>query len=381
MKNIYLDNNATTPLLPEVFQEIEESLKIFGNPSSPHAMGISARKKMESSRQAIAEFINADPAEIVFTSGGTESIATALNCATSKISKKVIITSAVEHAAVLEAVQRYGKIGFQSHYIEVDKNGNLNINDLNQKLKDNSGAFLSVMYVNNETGVIFPINNISEYAKQYGALVHVDAVQAAGKIPIDVKKMNCDYLSLSVHKFHGLKGTGVLYIKKRAPYTAFIRGHQEKSRRGGTENVIGIVSLGAAARAIQSSFLSDTVRMKKLRDAFENWVLGNFPNAFINGRKAERVCNTSSITLPGTDAALLVEDMSRQGLHVSTGAACTTGGKPSHVLKAMGITDDLVSSSLRVSLSKQTTADEMESAFTIFSDTVNKIKIKPHAVS
>ena len=380
MTTVYLDNNATTPLLPSVKERISEVFDLYGNPSSPHDLGRSARKIIENSRDIVADFINADSSEIVFTSGGTESIITSFFCALNN-NQRTIILSTVEHIATLETVSFYQNRGYNVIFLGVDKNGTLDVDKFKKKLIENPKAFVSIMYANNETGVIFPIEEVCDLAKEHGALIHIDAVQAVGKIPIDVKDINCDYLSLSAHKFHGLTGSGVLYAKNKTPFHSVIHGHQEENRRGGTENVLGIISMGVALKEIKRSFSSDCKRMTNLRNKLETEILRSVSGTCVNGQKNNRTCNTSNIYFPNKDASQLVEILSTQGIYVSSSAACTTGGAASHVLKAMGFSEDVANSSLRFSLSKLTTNKDIKQAIPVIADVVNKLDLKIYSVN
>ena len=371
--NIYLDNNATTVLLPSVRRAVEEALCFYGNPSSFHAAGSKARKLVEETRNTVARYLNANSSEIIFTSGATESIATCFKSVLSCSSlKPLIIVSGVEHSAVLECSTGYFKQGYPVKKITVDRKGNLDFDQLGDVLKKFPGSFVSMLYVNNETGVMLPVETICELAHKHGAFVHIDAVQAIGKVPVDVKNINCDYLSISGHKFHALKGCGVLYVKKGSPFSSIVFGHQEAGRRGGTENVLGIVSMGAALEKIQDRFNLDCKEMASLRDILENGILENASGTFVNGDQKNRICNTTNITFPGKDAALLVESLSRKGIYVSTGSACTTGGEPSHVLRAMGLSKADINATLRLSVSKLNTREEIQRALPVIINTVHK---------
>jgi len=367
---IYLDNNATTQPLPEIRERWDDICGSFANPSSPHDAGGLVRRQVEQARQAVAKLIHSNALELVFTSGGTESIATVF-----ARQWDVVIVSAVEHAAVLEAGNAAAQRGTQLISVGVDQNGNLDeasLEDVLQKVvaeKANANVLVSLMLANNETGVVFPISRVAPMIKRYGAVLHVDAVQCVGKIPVDVKALQCDFLSLSAHKFHGLKGSGSLYVQRGAAIQSVVRGHQENGLRGGTENVPGILAMGIAAAEAECS-LMDVAQMKVLRDTLEQGICEKLPQARVNGAASARLPNTSNILFPKKDGAMLVEAFSREGLYVSAGAACSTGGAPSHVLQAMGLSPAEANASIRFSLCKFTTGQEIAQAVEIVYRTV-----------
>jgi len=365
MTPIYLDNNATTRPALEVIDVVSSSLsESYGNPSSQHYLGQQARLLVEKARGAIAEMIEAgSPSEIVFTSGGTESIFTAFNCGIERLRQKKwqLLVSAVEHSAVFEACTRFGRDASRIEQIGVDSQGAIDLQQLEDFLKNGPPAFVSIMLANNETGVVFPIPQIAEMVNLHGAILHVDAVQAAGKLPIAVGL--CDYMSLSSHKFHGLKGVGALFACRNGFTIPLISGHQENNRRGGTENVPGIIAMGEAARLVSLGLVENMERMGMLRDSFEEQLSSRIPECRINGAREYRLCNTSNIMFPGRDAARLIEKLSAVGVCASAGAACTNGGAPSHVLQAMGLGRDGAGASIRFSLSRFTTESEL--AFTV----------------
>lgn len=363
---IYLDNNSTTKPLEKIKETYTDSIiNCYANPSSSHSAGIEARKIIEEARSSIADMINAEsPDEIIFTSGGTESISQTFYAVRESFNQKnlSIIVSAVEHIAVLEAMESSQDNVKYSIKLGVDIKGQLNINELIRNLKEHNPAFVSIMLANNETGVIFPIDEICKICKEYNAILHVDAIQAIGKIPIDVQTNMCNYLSISGHKFYGPKGIGALYVKNGSSRKALIRGHQENNSRGGTENVPGILGMAIAAKSVMKNLNEDSKRIEILRDKLENMILKSFPGSEVNGDRLNRLCNTTNICFPKKDAATLVERLGMNGIYVSAGAACTTGGEPSHVLQAMGRSPEMANSSLRFSLGKFTTEEEIEIA-------------------
>jgi cysteine desulfurase len=361
---IYLDNNATTQPLPAVVKAMLPFMEqSFGNPSSLHLMGLEARKAVEKARDTVAAMIHAKtPTEIVFTSCATESISHAFQsiCGNCGGARQHIIVSAVEHTAVLEAAEKYKHKGSLLTAIAVNSEGALDLQQLEDAIS-NRPAFVSVMLANNETGVLFPVKEIAAICERKAAILHVDAVQAAGRMPLDVQSLKCDYLSLSAHKFHGPKGVGALYIREGALKSPFIRGHQENHLRGGTENVAGIVGLAAAIDNLFSGQEKpDSIR--SLRDLLERNLLPQIPGAAVNGASAPRICNTSNIHIPERNAADLVENLSHLGVFISAGAACTNGGEPSHVIQAMFRSRSRANGSIRLSLSRFTTTEEINLA-------------------
>ena len=361
----YLDNNATTRPLPEVVAAMEPYFyEFYANPSSPHAFGQKCRRAVEQARALVAQLLGTTtPSEVVFTSSATESINHAFHIAWETFGTKGLhlVTSSVEHAAVLAAVEFYKAKGAACSTIPVDSAGRLDLAELDSALSK-SPAFVSLMLANNETGVIFPIDKISEICKSHGALLHVDAVQAVGKMRVNCRDLGCDYLSISGHKFHAPKGIGALVIGQRAPRTAWIKGHQESGARGGTENVPGIVGLGAAAEATISGLSTGIAMMTRLRDSLEKEILRLVSGSQVNGDVDQRVCNTSNIYFPRKNSANLVERLSAEAVYVSAASACTTGGKPSHVLRAMRLSQERGDASLRFSVSKMTTDAEVQYA-------------------
>lgn len=360
MDEAYLDNNATTLLLPEVKEAMVRSLDLsFGNPSSKHRPGAISRRLIEDARRTIADFIGAaHPSEILFTSSATEAIAQAFQSGC--LAAKKIIVSATEHTSVLDSAARWQESGIPLIHVPVSESGGLQLGGLTDDIL-RTRTFVSVTLVNNETGVILDTSRLAILCRQYNAFLHIDAVQAAGRIPVNVSELDCDYLSLSPHKFHGPKGVGILYVRTGAPRISLIPGHQEFCFRGGTENVLGIAGAMAAVKALHD-WRKHLPHIAKLRDRLEQGILAAVPGAEVNGNKSQRAANTSNIYLPQRDAAELVAGLSRRGVYVSAGAACSTGGAPSHVLEAMGYGSERANSSLRFSLSKLSTAREIELA-------------------
>ena len=362
MKTIYVDNNATTRVDPHVLDAMLPFFsELYGNPSSMHNFGGSVSRRIEEAREKIAALIHASPEEIVFTSCGTESDSTAIWATISSFpGKKHIITSRVEHPAVKNLFEHLGKKGYRVTFVPVDRQGNLDLDYLYDHLSDDT-ALVSIMWANNETGVIFPIEEIARKVTGRGIVFHTDAVQATGKIPVDVRQHPIDVLSLSGHKIHGPKGVGALFVKKGTKFSPFlIGGHQEKGRRGGTENVASIIGLGEAAELAVNHMKTSTVEIAKLRDKLERGLLAGVPKSMVNGNPESRLPNTTSISfeyIEGESILLMMDDL---GICASSGSACTSGSlEPSHVLRAMGVPFTAAHGSIRFSLSHYNTEEEM----------------------
>jgi len=363
MKEIYLDNNATTKVDEAVFEEMRPYFcELYGNPSSMHYFGGQVQKKVDEARQRVAALIGAHPEEIIFTACGTESDNAALKSALEVFpNRRHVITTRVEHPAVLTFCRSLTKHGYRVTELNVDSNGCLDMDELRAAVDDNT-AVVSIMYANNETGVIFPIEEIGQIVKEKGALFHTDAVQAIGKIPLDMSESTIDMLSLSGHKLHAPKGIGILYVRKGVPFRPFlVGGHQEKSRRAGTENTASIIALGKAC-ALAGEFMDDeNVRVKVMRDRLESELLRIIPSARINGGGAERLPNTTSIAFEFVEGELILLYLSELGICASSGSACTSGSlEPSHVLRAMGVPFTCAHGSIRFSLSRYTTDEEID---------------------
>ena len=363
MKTIYVDNNATTRTAPEV---VEAMLPYFteryGNASSMHSFGGGLIVDIRRARQQVADLIGARPEEILFTSGGTESDATAIHAAVqSNPDKRHIVTTRVEHPAIKNLFEQYGKNGYRVTFIPVDGQGRLDREALVKSLDDDT-AVVSIMWANNETGVINPMDELSREIRSHGILLHTDAVQAVGKLPIDVSRTEVDLLSMSGHKFHGPKGIGALYIRKGTKFKPLVvGGHQEGGRRAGTENVPGIVGMGRASE-LASGYLDDVgTRVRKLRDKLEKALIETVPRAMVNGGDAERLPNTASIAFEFVEGEAILLMMNELGICASSGSACTSGSlEPSHVLRAMGVPFTAAHGSIRFSLSHYTTEAEVD---------------------
>jgi len=363
---IYLDNNATTALLPGVLDAMLPYLtERFGNPSSKHPAGGEARVALEKARHVVASFVQASPGEIFFTSGGTESINLAFQCALATHNRTVLI-SATEHSSVVDAAQSWRNQGRSVEIVPVDRDGVIDIGAFEQLLRVSGPAFVSVIWVNNETGVISPVFEIAEMCRRYGALCHIDAVQGPTHVDIDSSRIPFDYFSLSAHKFHGPKGVGVLFIRSGAPKFPLLPGHQESGLRGGTENMPGIVGAAEALRQ-QANWPDELKRQCELRDRLEREILKSIPGSCANGASTERAGNTTNIFFPGRSAADMVAALGQAGLCASAGAACSSDGRPSHVLMAMGYNEDRANSSVRFSLGNETSDDDITRTLEIIS--------------
>jgi cysteine desulfurase len=364
MNVIYLDNNATTKVAPEVVDAMLPYLsEYYGNPSSMHSFGGDVADKIKKARENVANLIGATADEIVFTSCGTESDSTAIRAAIeSNPDRKHIITSRVEHPAVKNLCEVLSKKGYRVTFVPVDGQGILDLDYLYRNLSDDT-AVVSLMWANNETGVIFPIEEISQRTKDQGIVFHTDAVQAVGKIPIDVNKTGVDLLSLTGHKFHAPKGIGALYIRKGTKYSPFmIGGHQEKGRRGGTENVASIIALGKAAELAKKHLDEDGYEhIGRLRDKLETNLLNRISHSMVNGDRENRLLNTTSIAYEYVEGEAILLMMNEHGICASSGSACTSGSlEPSHVLRAMGVPFTAAHGSIRYSLSRYTTEEEID---------------------
>jgi cysteine desulfurase len=363
-REVYADNNATTKVDEAVLEEMMPYFcQFYGNPSSMHSFGGQVEKKMTEAREKMAALLNAQPTEIVFTSCGTESDNLAIHSALmSSPEKRHIITTKVEHPAILNYCKHLAKRGYGVTFLSVDRHGMIDPNELYDSLREDT-AIVSVMYANNETGAVFPIDEIGNIVKGNGSVFHTDGVQAAGKIPLDMQKSDSiDFMSLSGHKFHAPKGIGVLYVKRGTKFRPLlIGGHQERGRRPGTENTAFIIGLGKAAELALASMDDELTRVKAMRDRLEKEVLARIPDALVNGHPANRTPNTLNISFKYVEGEAILLMLSEKGIAASSGSACTSGSlEPSHVLRAMGIPFTAAHGSVRLSLSRFNTEEDID---------------------
>ena len=363
MKTIYLDNNATTAVAPEVLAAMLPYLgELYGNPSSMHSFGGQVGEAVDTARERIAALLGAGPDEIIFTSCGSESDNTAIwSALQTQPEKRHLITTRVEHPAVLNVVQYWERQGYHVTLLGVDGKGRLDLDEYAAALSDDT-ALVSIMFANNEVGDIYPIQAMAEMAKERGILFHTDAVQAVGKTPIDLRHLPVDMLSLSGHKIHAPKGIGVLYVRKGVRFRPFLRGgHQERGRRAGTENVPYIVGLGMAAQLSSDHMQEERVNVARLRDKLENGLLERIPDCMVNGDVENRLPNTSNIAFKNVEGEAILLMLDRLGICASSGSACTSGSlEPSHVLRAMGVPFNYAHGSVRLSLSRYTTEEDVD---------------------
>ncbi len=364
MENVYFDNAATTRLDEDVLKEMMPYLtNKYGNASSIYKLGRESRKAVEDAREKIAEAINAEPEEIYFTAGGSESDNTILRGIAYSYKEKGnhIITSKIEHPAILETCKQLEKEGFEISYVGVDKNGIINLEELENLIKENT-ILISIMFANNEIGTIQPVEEIGKIAKRHNIIFHTDAVQAVGSVKIDVKQMDIASLSMSAHKFYGPKGIGALYVKKGIRFQKFINGgHQEKNKRAGTENVPAIVGMGKAIGLAYEHLDEHTDRIKELRDYYIDEIQKRIPDVIVNGDMNKRLPGNANISFENVDGEAMLLNLDLKGICASAGSACSSGSlEASHVLLAIGVPADVAHSSLRVSIGKYNTKEEID---------------------
>ncbi len=376
MKHIYLDYNATAPIRAEAVKVMLECCKnICGNPSSLHHFGQQAKQAVDRARFQVAQLLNAPPAQLVFTSGGTESNNMAIRgVAALSRDKKQLITCRSEHSSVLNVFKKLEKDGFDITYIPVDGNGLLDLKALDDALNDKT-ALVSIMLANNETGVIQPIKEIAELVHRNGALLHIDAVQALGKMPVDVIELGADLLTVSGHKIGAPKGIGALYIRVGCKIEPLLfGGNQETRRRSGTENVPGIVAFGQVCDTMTAKLNFEIEQLRHLGELLENLIVKNIPGAVINGAGAMRIPNTVNISFPGHESDTLMMMLDMKGVAVSSGASCSAGsGEPSHVLKSMGLSQELLYSGLRFSVGINNTPEEIMQSVDVLQQVIHSL--------
>ncbi len=362
MRVVYADNNATTMVAPEVVEAMSPYfMEYYGNPSSMHSFGGQVAKKIDTARVQVADILGADPAEIIFTSCGTESDNAAIwGVLRANPHKRHIVTSRVEHPAVYNLCKYLAQNNYHVTELGVDSSGMISLTELADAIREDT-AIVSIMYANNETGVIFPIEEIGSIVKQKGSILHTDAVQAVGKIPLNLARSTIDLLTLSGHKLHAPKGIGALFVRKGTAVTPFIiGGHQEGNRRGGTENVPSIVGLGKACELAKKYMAEEQTYVKQLRDKLENEILKRAPDARVNGHKEHRLPNTTNLSFEFVEGEAILLLLNEKGICASSGSACTSGSlEPSHVLRAMGVPFTAVHGSVRLSLSRYNTMEDV----------------------
>lgn len=374
---IYFDNNATTSVDPAVLETMLPFLKEqYGNPSSAYSFGKRVARAVEHAREQVAGLLGCEPSEILFTSCGTESDNTALQSALSiDQDRKHVITSKVEHSAIIKHAEALARRGYEVTWLDVDAKGLIDLSQLEAAIRPDT-AVVSLIWANNETGVLFPIEEVAEICREQQTIFHTDAVQAVGKIPINLKTTAIQFLSLSGHKLHAPKGIGALYVNRRARFFPFlIGGGQENKRRGGTENTASIVALGKAAELAAAHIQEEDRVVRELRDTFEQQALERIPGTTVNGDRERRLPNTTNLSIEGIDSEAMLMILDQQGVCCSAGSACTTGSlEPSHVLRAMGLSNEQARASLRFSFGRTNTMEEVKRALEILSRAVKKLR-------
>jgi len=374
---IYFDNNATTQLDPQVLRVMLPFLQEqYGNPSSAYSFGRAAATAVATAREQVAALLRCDPSEIIFTSCGTESDNSAIQSALLiDPDRKHLVTSKVEHSAIIKQAEALARRGYEITWLDVDSSGMMNLEALEEAIREDT-AIVSLMWANNETGVLFPIEEAAEICRSKGTIFHTDAVQAVGKIGIDLSRLPINFLSLSGHKLHAPKGVAALYVNRRTRFSPYLLGGgQENKRRGGTENTASIVALGHAAELASAALDEEIGRVKALRDRFEQGMLDAVSSVQINGDRTRRLPNTSNLAIEGVDSEGMLLLLDQRGVCCSAGSACTAGSlEPSHVLKAMGFPTERARGSLRFSFSRFNTEAEVDLALRIIPNAVEKLR-------
>ena len=378
MENVYFDNSATTKIDEEVLKEMMPYLiENYGNASSIYKLGRTSKKAIEESREKIAKAINANPEDIYFTAGGSESDNTIIKGIAhfNKNKGNHIVTSKIEHPAVLETCKQLEQEGFEVTYINVNNNGIIDLEELKKSITENT-ILISIMFANNEIGTIQPIKEIGEIARKHKIVFHTDAVQAIGSVPIDVKKLNIDSLSMSAHKFYGPKGIGALYVKNGIKFRKLISGgHQEKDKRAGTENVAGIVGMGKAIEIATNNIAGHNEKIQKLRDYYISEIKEKIPNIKINGDLEKRLPGNANISFESIKGDSLLFNLDLKGICASSGSACSSGSiDPSHVLKAIKAPENFLNNSLRISIGKYNTKEEVDYLIKNLIEVVNRLR-------
>ncbi|MEE9904137.1 cysteine desulfurase family protein [Chlorobium sp.] len=380
---VYFDHNATTPLHPEVKKEMAEAMEMFGNPSSMHAWGREARANVEDARGKVAGFIGATQDEVVFVGSGSEANNTVLSlfvcasnmCIPGTRMRSTIITTKIEHPCVLETSECLAHRGARVKYLDVDRYGKADLDQLEEMLGDDVGL-VSVMMANNEIGTLQDIQTIAKMAHESGALMHTDAVQAVGKVPVDVNLLGVDFLTISAHKIYGPKGVGALYVKKGTPYCPLIRGgHQERGRRAGTENTLGILGLGKAVEMRGQEMEGEDLRFAAMKSALKKGIEERIDDIHFNGHPLDSLSNTLNVSFPGAEGEAILLYLDLEGIAVSTGSACASGSlDPSHVLLATGVDAERAHGSIRISLGRGSTMQEVEYMLDVLPRTITRIR-------
>ena len=382
-RRIYMDHNATTPLHPEVKKAMIKTMDAFGNPSSLHSFGRHAKGLIEEARGKIASFIGADSDEIIFTGSGSEAnntVLSMLSCVAKHCTPRVtghtnIITSRIEHPCILETAKCLEGRGLHIGYLDVDHSGKIDINELKSRINGYTGI-VSVMMVNNEIGTIEDVKTIAEIAHQNSVLFHTDAVQAVGKIPVDVRELDVDFLTLSAHKIYGPKGIGALYVKKGFPFCPLIRGgHQEKGRRAGTENTLGIIGLGKAIEMRQKEMEEEKKRLLKFKEILKQGIKEKISGVYFNGHLTDCLTGTLNVSFDGAEGEAILLYLDLEGIAVSTGSACASGSlDPSHVLIATGMPMERAHGSIRISMGRENTMKDIEYVLEVLPGIIKKVR-------
>ncbi len=382
-KKVYFDNNATTPLHPEVKKEMIAAMEMFGNPSSMHAYGREARANVENARRKVAEFIGASEKEIIFVGSGSEANNTVLSlfvcgssqCIPGSKSRSSIITTKIEHPCVLETSECLGHRGVRVRYLDVDQYGKVDLDQLAGMLGSDVGL-VSIMMANNEIGTLQDIETIAKMVHESGALMHTDAVQAVGKVPVDVRKLGVDFLTMSAHKIYGPKGVGALFVRKGVPYCPLIRGgHQELGRRAGTENTLGILGLGKAVemRALEMPYEEE--RLLDLKHILRNGIEESIDDIHFNGHPTDALASTLNVSFSGVEGEAILLYLDIEGIAVSTGSACASGSlDPSHVLLATGVNAELAHGSIRFSMGRESSREEVDYLLDVLPRIIQRIR-------